>query len=119
MSREYSFGPKEIPCGANSRLIIAYRADGMGWDVVFYSPRFRGDTIGARFSVTKRILLDALRVMFAEADEPYDADAVIRYMHSTSWGFRLPALEAKREPAPMPQDVRDAERHGWVGEPAR
>lgn len=112
MSRRkgYFYEPRELPCG-DSRLVIAFSVD-RWWDAVYYQPRFEGDTIGRRFSITKRILLDAIRVLFAEAGEPFDADTMIDYIRRQAWGVDLPQLEAKREPVMMPQDERLAMEHG-------
>jgi hypothetical protein len=112
LRRKYSVEPRQLPCG-DGRLIIALNVDRF-WDVVYYRPRHEGDLIGERFAVSKRILLDALRVVFAEADEPFDADAMIDYIRGTSWGSILPQLTARREPVPMPQDERQAAEHGHV-----
>lgn len=114
MSR-YRFEPRELPCGHGSRLIIAFTTDGV-WEAAYYRPR-KGIVVEERFAIVKRILLDALRVLFAEADEPFDADAVIDYIRSTTWGAGLRQLTAKRAPVPMPQDERLAAEHGWEPDP--
>lgn len=108
--RGYKFEPRELPCG-DSRLVIAFTSE-RWWEAVHYKPRWDGDPIGQRFAVTKRILLDAIRVLFAEADEPFDADAMIEYIRRQTWGGPLPQLTARREPVLMPQDERLAAEHG-------
>lgn len=108
--RGYRFEPRELPCGS-SRLVIAFTVD-RWWEAVYYQPQYDGDPIGKRFAITKRILLDALRVIFAEAGEPYDADALIDHIKSTTWGHDAQQLTARREPFPMPQDERLAMQHG-------
>lgn len=112
MRRQYVFGPRELPCGHGSRLVVAFTSEGR-WEAAYYQARFAGDLIGARFAITKTILLDALRVLFAEAGEPFDADAVIAHIRSTTWGAPLRQLTAARRPVPMPQDERLAMEHGW------
>jgi hypothetical protein len=107
----YRLEPRELPCGDGCRLIVALTRENI-WEAVYYQARYKGDPIGARFAITKRILLDALRVLFAEANEPFDADTVIAWIRSTHWGAPLPGLTAKREPVPMPQDERLAAEHG-------
>lgn len=110
--RTYTFGPQIVPCGEGSRLVIALDDDGL-WNVVYYAARFAGDPIGERYAVTKHVLLDAIRVLFAEADEPYDADTVVAYIAGTSWGGRLPRLTARRRPHPMPADESLAAEYGY------
>ena len=110
--RDYKLAPVELPCGPGCRLVVALTAD--SWQAVYYQAQFAGDLIGRRFAIEKRVLLDALRVLFAEAGEPFDADALVAYIASSSWGAGLPYLSARREPVAMPQDERLAELHGWT-----
>lgn len=83
------------------------------WNVAYYQAQYDGDPMGVRFAIAKPILLDALRVLFAEADEPFDADALIDHIRGTQWGAPLRQLSAERKPVPMPQDERLAMQHGW------
>ena len=112
----YVLEPRELPCGKGDRLVIALERErhGGGWQAVYYQARFPGDPIGARFAIEKPILLDALRVIFAEAGAPFDADALVDYIAATTWGAPLPRLTAKRKPVPMPQDERLATAYGWA-----
>jgi hypothetical protein len=113
--RLYRFGPHEL-AAEPGRLVIALARDSSSWDVVLYWPRFEGDAIGSRLAITKPVLLDALRILFAEADAPFDADALVAWIRRQTWGAPLPRLEPRREPVPMPQDERLAAEHGWSPE---
>ena len=91
---EYKY-QNEIPCGDGARLLVAF--DGDWWDVAYYRLP-KGAIFEERFAIRKRVLLDGIRVVFCEADEPFDADDIIRWLRKQPYGLRLRQLDRSNNP---------------------
>lgn len=88
-------------------MVFAFN-DGF-WDVAYYRKQ-EGDPFEERFAIRKKILLDAFRILFAEADEPFDAEGLISYIKRRGYpGIMRVNKLLERSNDPKDYDPRTAE----------